>query len=97
VIETRRTNLGSVVNEGARLAWLKMRERDWDQSKLRAEIKAQTGKEITSGALVKYLYCDRRPGVQWTIVFETVLGIAPAQWHQEPSVPFAPPAAEKAA
>lgn len=74
-----------------------MREHGWDQSKLRAEIKARTGKEITSGALVKYLYCDRRPGVQWTIVFDEVLGIAPAKWHQEPSEPFAPPAAKEVA
>lgn len=71
-----------------------MAERGWDQSKLRAQIKATCDDEISSGALVKYLYCDRRPGVRWTIVFQRVLGVEPGAWLRDPEGPFALPAAK---
>jgi hypothetical protein len=93
-IEMRRKELGSLPNEGARLAWLEMGQRGWDQAALRAEIKQQTGREISSGSLVKYLYCDRRPGVVWTEAFQVVLGVEPSAWYRNPEKPFLPPAAQ---
>lgn len=92
----RRKDLGPLANEGARLCWEQMAARDWDQSELRAEIRRQTGRTIGSGALVKYLYCDRRPGVLWTDAFRIVLGVDPADWYRAPTSPFAPPAAQVA-
>jgi len=53
------------------------------------------GKEITSGALVKYLYCDRRPGVRWGLAFRELFGIEIGDWHRDPDRSFAPPAAGK--
>jgi hypothetical protein len=96
-IEMRRKELGPLANEGARQAWLELARREWDQARLRAEIRSQTGKTISSGSLVKYLYCDRRPGVLWTEAFQQVLGVDPGLWYRDPVEPFLPPAATEAA
>ena len=93
-IEMRRKDLGPVPNEGARLAWVAIAAKGWDQSTLRAEIQRQAAMTISSGALVKYLYCDRRPGVLWTQAFQAVLGVDPAAWYRAPSEPFETPAAQ---
>jgi hypothetical protein len=95
--ELRRVELGSYVNEGARLAWLELEERGWDQATLRAALGKVCGAPVHSGALTKYLYCDRRPGVVWAARFKTVLGIEPEAWHRPPTEPFSPPAARDAA
>ena len=92
----RRTTLGLVPNEGARQAWLALERLGWDQSKLRAEIQQQTGEKVSSGALVKYLYCDRRPGVPWAQLFERLLGVNPGDWYRGPVEPFGPPASKGA-
>lgn len=94
--ELRRTDLGPVANEGARRCWLHMAARGWDQSRVRAELKKQ-GDEITSGALVKYLYCDRRPGIRWGLAFQRLFGIELGAWCIAPVEPFAPPAAKERA
>jgi hypothetical protein len=94
-IATHRRTLGSCPNEGARKTWLILEERGWGQAELRAEILKQTGRQITSGALVKYLYCERRPGVLWSEAFETVLGVTPIDWHRLPEREFLPPAARE--
>lgn len=95
--ELRRTHLGEVPSEGARLAWLRLAELEWDLARLRQEILEQTGRPIPSGHLTKYLYCDRRPGVLWADAFRVVLGIEPPRWHESPSEPFLPPAAQTCA
>lgn len=96
-IEMRRTHLGPHRNEGARQAWLAMERLGLDQSALRAKVKRETGQEMSSGLLVKILYCDRRPGVQWAEVFRAVLGIEPLDWYREPVESFEPPAARRGA
>jgi hypothetical protein len=93
-IPMRRTKLGEVPNEGARQAWLALARLGWDQSKLRAEMQAKTGEKVLSGTLVKYLYCDRRPGVPSAELFQALLGVAPSDWYREPTEPFEPPAAK---
>lgn len=89
----RRTRLGPHPNEGARKAWKRMETRELDQSSLRELILKETGKKIGSGYLVRVLYCDRRPGVEWASTFETVLGIPQLDWYREPEEKFQPPAA----
>lgn len=64
-----------------------------DQAGLRAKVKRELGKEMASGLLVKVLYCDRRPGVEWSEVFRAVLGVEPMAWYRSPEEPFEPPAA----
>ena len=95
-IEMRRKHLGDQLNEGARLAWAEMERRGWDQSRLRAEILKQTELVLGSGSLVKYLYCDRRPGLVWADAFFRVLGVPVIAWATEPTVAFEPPAAQDA-
>ncbi len=92
-IEMRRTHLGDYPNEGARQAWAAMERLGFDQSGFRAAVLEQTGREIGSGALVKLLYCDRRPGVEWAEVFRVVLGVDPTDWYREPQGEFDLPAA----
>ena len=92
-IEMRRTHLGAHPNEGARQAWLAMERMGLDQSALRAKVKDELGKEMSSGLLVRVLYCDRRPGVEWAEVFRSVLGVEPVAWYRDPEEPFEPPAA----
>lgn len=92
-IEMRRTHLGAHPNEGARQAWLAMERLGLDQAGLRAKVKRELGKEMASGLLVKVLYCDRRPGVEWSEVFRAVLGVEPMAWYRSPEEPFEPPAA----
>jgi hypothetical protein len=93
--DLRRTHLGPFPSEGARQAWLKLAELDWDLARFRREIAAKTGRSIPSGHLTKYLYCDRRPGILWADVFSKVLGVEPTLWHDDPVEPFLPPAAQR--
>lgn len=92
-IPMRRTTLGPAKNEGARKAWIALKRLGWDQARLRAEILGLTGIEVRSGTLVKYLYCDRRPGVPAAGLFQRVLGVSPDDWYRAPEVEFSPPAA----
>lgn len=88
----RRTHLGKALNEGARQAWLAMDRLGFDQSKLRAAVKKKTGRELTSGALVRLLYCDRRPGVELAETLRVVLKVDPTDWFREPQGEFNLPA-----
>lgn len=92
-IEMRRTHLGAHPNEGARQAWLAMERLGLDQATLRAKVREDLGREMSSGLLVRVLYCDRRPGVEWADVFRVVLGVDPLDWFRAPLEPFEPPAA----
>ena len=101
-IEMRRTRLGNVPNEGARQAWIEMGKRGWDQSDLRRAMKEQLDVTLESGLLVKLLYCDRRPGVEWSERFRVVLGVEPTAWYRDPEEPInvedlrdAPPASTR--
>ncbi len=91
-IEMRRTHLGKYPNEGARQAWAAMERLGFDQASFRAAVLEQTGRELSSGALVKILYCERRPGLVWADVFRVVLGVDPTNWHREPRDKFNLPA-----
>jgi transcriptional regulator with XRE-family HTH domain len=86
-----RESLGRHFNEGARLLWLALRERDWNQSVAERQL------GVSPGLVNRWLYGERRPGLEHALLIERALGIPASGWHREPALAFEPPAAAAAA
>lgn len=89
-----RRDLGDQFNEGARLLWLALRERDWSQWELCKHLTGRDGETLGPGIVCRWLYGDRRPSLRMAVELRDLLGIAIETWHAEPSEPFTPPALE---
>jgi len=83
-----RLTLGPVFSEASRRLWLEIQRRGWSQTRLKKELGAH------DGAVTRWLYGDRKPGLQKALRVQEVLDIDPALWGQKPAQPFTPPALE---
>lgn len=80
----RRTNLGPLENEGARLLWLCLRDRKLTLSDLAREIGTKPG------MLNRWAWCDVRPSGEWALDLENKLGIPMRAWQEAPREKFTP-------
>lgn len=81
---TRRTELGELFNEGARLLWKVVKQ---------AGSAAEVAESIGAGgsAFSRWLYGDRLPDLEWAAVLQDELGIPMIAWTKKPSRPFVLP------
>jgi transcriptional regulator with XRE-family HTH domain len=81
-VEPHRRRTGPNWNEGARLLWEVMRDRKLNQSDVRRLLKGPTGKELSEGAVNRWLYGDRRPSRASTTQIEEALGVPASAWDK---------------
>lgn len=88
-----RTRLGKKFSEGARRLWLLLAERQWSPMDLANAITAASEpKKANRSALVsRWLYGERRPGLEYALLIQRLFGIDPALWRESPAEPFTPP------
>jgi transcriptional regulator with XRE-family HTH domain len=87
----RRDKFGPHFSEGARLCWLALASRGWNQERLRLKTRAHKGE------LSRVLFRDRRPSLLLAERIQRVLGIPMPAWASKPTVEFAPPPRSAAA
>jgi hypothetical protein len=92
-----RTFVGGKFNEGARLAWLALRERDWTVTDLRDRMLGPSGEPLAEGVVNRLLYGDTYPTIHSAVQIEDLLGVPPRAWVQTPARPFVLEAAKHAA
>jgi hypothetical protein len=86
-IETTRIALGPRFNEGARLLWQVLLERQWSQGDMARAIGAKPG------VVPRWLYGDTRPSWEWAARLLDVCGIPLAAQTSAPTIAFVLPAA----
>ena len=86
-----RTHLGPLFSEGARLLWMAMGTKRVSAEDVRRDV------EASSGAVAKWLYGDKRPGISYAQRLEQSFGVPMVAWTQQPTVTFVPPAAREVA
>ncbi len=80
-----RRKVGKHANEGARLLWSLLARKNWTATRLAREIQAD------ASVVTRWLYCDRRPGLQSAQVLQRMFRIPLASWHASPSAPIVLP------
>ena len=65
---------GKFFSEGSRQLWLALDEKRWSQEELAAKLGTK------SGHTSPWLYGTRRPGLEWALRIEKVLGIEASAW-----------------
>jgi hypothetical protein len=83
-----RVELGDVFSEGARRLWEVMKSESLTPAKITKRLQCATG------LVPRWLYGDRRPGVEWAARIEREFGIPAALWGEttKASRAFVPPA-----
>jgi hypothetical protein len=107
-----RTRLGKRFSEGSRRLWLLLEERGWSQGDLATDVSAartaQTApqppptesrkkKKRNTGVVIRWLYGDRTPDRDFSLLLQGRYGIDAGLWSKRPEEPFTPPGAREAA
>lgn len=86
-MRNHRQELGSLLNEGARLLWLALSKRGISQ----ADAARLVG--VGRSVLTHWLYCDRRPSLESAERLRKEFGIPSSAWLAPPKTPIVPPQA----
>jgi transcriptional regulator with XRE-family HTH domain len=89
-----RLELGDQFNEGARLLWLALKEREWSQWELRKHLTGRDDEPLSPGVVSRWLYGDRRPSLRMAIQIRDLLEVPIEAWHADATEVFTPPAGE---
>lgn len=82
-----RRTIGKYPNEGARLLWAVLAKNDdWSQADLAREI------GVKLGHVSRWLYCDRRPGLENANQMHRLFKIPTTAWHADPRASIVLPA-----
>lgn len=92
-MRNHRTTMGKHFSEGARMCWLRIARKKWDQAELARRISEATGEPVSSGTVCRWLYGDRRPQLKFLLIFRELLKVPLEAWEQKPTEAFEPPAA----
>lgn len=77
--------MGGEFSEGARRLWKAVAD-------IGSATKVAEKAGASPSALARWLYGDRRPGLEWALKLEVAFGIPPRCWQEESKRPFDLPA-----
>ena len=81
----------SFKNDGARLLWEVMTERNLTQVDVSAMLRGRSG-PLSDGAMSRWLHGDMRPSLSLALQLEELFGIPVQAWHQPAKVGALAPA-----
>ena len=85
---SHRSELGEHFNEGARLLWKVLDERECSQLQLQRDL------GVPAGVVNRLLYGERRPGLKMALLIEEKFDIPLTSWNEAPKKKFTLPTAK---